>query len=94
MPSAMNIITHPLLKVQELFGNGKQRVQCIGAEYTQLDPNTHIHLCPEPLLESNWKETNDRDDFGVTEYFQNQFDTREKLSKVYNEDILRKYMFW
>ncbi|KAG0028690.1 hypothetical protein BGZ81_004534 [Podila clonocystis] len=51
MPSAMNIITHPLLKVQELF-------------------------------ESNWKETNDRDDFGVTEYFQNLFDTREKLSKI------------
>ncbi|KAG0036963.1 hypothetical protein BGZ82_003384 [Podila clonocystis] len=51
MPSAMNIITHPLLKVQELF-------------------------------ENNWKETNDRDDFGVTEYFQNLFDTREKLSKI------------
>ncbi|KFH71771.1 hypothetical protein MVEG_02066 [Podila verticillata NRRL 6337] len=51
MPSAMNIITHPLLKVQELF-------------------------------ESNWNATNDRDDFGVTEFFQNQFDTREKLSKI------------
>ncbi|KAG0096370.1 hypothetical protein BGZ93_004662 [Podila epicladia] len=51
MPSAMNIITHPLLKVQELF-------------------------------ESNWTEINDRDDFGVTEYFQSQFDTKEKLSKI------------
>ncbi|KAG0345241.1 hypothetical protein BG004_003859 [Podila humilis] len=53
MPTAMNIVTHPLLKVQELF-------------------------------EKNWSkdQIGGNDDFGVTEYFQSQFDTREKISKV------------
>ncbi|KAF9423159.1 hypothetical protein BGZ94_008394 [Podila epigama] len=52
MPAPMNVITHPLLKVQELF-------------------------------EKNWKEgENDRSDFGVTEFFQQQFDTRQKLAKI------------
>ncbi|KAF8933918.1 hypothetical protein BGZ47_010594, partial [Haplosporangium gracile] len=38
----------------------------------------------QELFRKNWKEgaSTDKDDFGVTKYFQELFDTREKLSKI------------